>query len=267
MSLDQCLKKDENLRETRLNNFFLGLAGLLESRAQLHQGKGWGSGTVEAEVKSSGRILGYTPQLCIDVGGNVGRYTQALLTEFDTKIVVFEPNKKNHQLLLEVFSNNERVKVENLALSDKNSVATLHADSDGSGLASLTRRRLDHHGITFDFSEQVRTIRFEDYWRENLGSPDIGLLKLDIEGHELEALDGLGKALSQIDLIQFEFGGCNIDTRTYFQDFWYFFKDHSFEIFRIGPLGLRKLERYSERDEYFSTTNYFAKNVGNQVNP
>lgn len=247
------------MREISANNFLLRLAGLLESRAQLYQGKGWGSSTVEIEVKSAGRLLGYNPQLCIDVGGNAGRYTKALLNEFNGKIVVFEPNKKNYQLLLELFSNNEKVKVENLALSDKDGVATLHADLDGSGLASLTRRRLDHHGIPFDFSEQVRTVRFEDYWIEDLGSPEIGLLKLDIEGHELSALEGLGEAINHVDLIQFEFGGCNIDTRTYFQDFWYFFKGHSFEIFRIGPLGLGKLERYSERDEYFSTTNYFAK--------
>ena len=193
------------------------------------------------------------------MGGNVGSYTKALLSEFDTKIVVFEPSKKNHQTLTEVFSGDRRVKVENLALSNTNSIATLHADKDGSGLASLTKRRLDHFGIAFDFAEQVTTIRFEDYWRDKLSSQEIGLLKLDIEGHELTALDGFGNALSHIELIQFEFGGCNIDTRTYFQDFWYFFIQHSFDIFRIGPLGLQKLEGYSERDEFFSTTNYFAK--------
>jgi FkbM family methyltransferase len=177
---------------------------------------------------------------------------------------VFEPNRKNHQILLDTFSSDNRVKVENLALSNKNSVSTLHADRDGSGLASLTKRRLDHFGISFDFAEQVTTTRFEDYWMDKLGSPEIGLLKLDIEGHELAALDGFGNALNHIELIQFEFGGCNIDTRTYFQDFWYFFMENSFDIFRIGPLGIRKIEHYSERDEHFSTTNYYAKNQTNR---
>jgi FkbM family methyltransferase len=247
------------LQKKRIKNFLIGLAGVFESRTQLFQGKGWGSSTVNYEVKEAARLLRDSPHLCIDVGGNVGNYTKALLLEFETKIIVFEPNKKNHQLLLEMFAENKSVEVENLALSDKNSVATLYADLDGSGLASLTKRRLDHHAIPFDFSEQVATVRFEDYWRDKLGSPEIGLLKLDIEGHELAALNGLGSAINHIELIQFEFGGCNIDTRTYFQDFWYFFMEHSFEIFRIGPLGLWKIERYSERDEYFSTTNYFAR--------
>jgi FkbM family methyltransferase len=247
------------LRKGRIKNFIIGLAGLFEYRAQLYQGKGWGASTVNLEVKAAARLLGDNPGICIDVGGNVGSYAKALLLEFETSIVVFEPNKKNHQLLLAMFSDNKSVKVENLALSDKSSVTTLHSNSDGSGLASLTKRRLDHFGIPFDFSEQVTTIRFEDYWKDKLGSPKIGLLKLDIEGHELTALHGLGNAIDHIDLIQFEFGGCNIDTRTYFQDFWYFFKQHSFDIFRIGPLGLSKIEHYSERDECFSTTNYYAK--------
>jgi FkbM family methyltransferase len=244
---------------SRIKKFLNTTADRLEFMAQISQGKGWGSGTVNLEVKAAARLLGDNPKLCVDVGGNRGSYTKLLLREFKTRVVVFEPNKKNYQILLDTFSSDNRVKVENLALSNKNTVSTLFADSDGSGLASLTKRRLDHFNIPFDFAEQVTTIRFEDYWKDKLGSPEIGLLKLDIEGHELSALDGVGRAIDHIDLIQFEFGGCNIDTRTYFQDFWYFFKQHSFDIFRIGPFGLQKIERYSERDEYFSTTNYFAK--------
>jgi FkbM family methyltransferase len=247
------------LSNSKIKNFLLGIAEWLEFRAQLYQGKGWGSSTVDLEVKAAASLLGHIPKLCIDVGGNVGLYSKALLSEFATKIVVFEPNKKNNQILLETFSGNKNVSIEKLALSNENSVATLHADKDGSGLASLTKRKLDHFGISFDFSEQVKTVRFEDYWNDVLGAPAIGLLKLDIEGHELEALDGLGKSINHIELIQFEFGGCNIDTRTYFKDFWNFFTKHSFDIYRIGPLGLRKIKGYRELDEFFSTTNYFAK--------
>lgn len=247
------------MRNFRIKSYVHGFAEWLESRAQLYQGKGWGSGTIDLEVRAAARLLGRNPQLCIDVGGNVGLYTKALLSEFETRVVVFEPNKKNNRLLIEMFSGNKDVSIENLALSNQNSVATLHADKDGSGLASLTKRKLDHFGIPFDFSEQVTTVRFEDYWRDVLGGAEIGFLKLDIEGHELAALDGFGNAINHIDLVQFEFGGCNIDTRTYFQDFWYFFTKHSFDLYRIGPLGLRKIESYREQDEFFATTNYYAK--------
>ena len=84
---------------------------------------------------------------------------------------------------------------------------------------------------------------------------------MDIEGHELDALRGFGEALKHIDVIQFEFGGCNIDTRTFFQDFWYFFQKEGFEIYRITPFDLVKIESYQESEEYFVTTNYLAKRI------
>jgi hypothetical protein len=76
-------------------------------------------------------------------------------------------------------------------------------------------------------------------------------------------LDGFGKAVQATNIFQFEFGGCNIDSRTYFQDFWYFFKENNFVIHRITPFGLEKIERYRESDEFFSTTNYIAANCHN----
>jgi FkbM family methyltransferase len=252
-------KRGRDMRQSKITNLLNGFADRLELAAQISQGKGWGSGTVDLEVKAAAKLLENNPQLCVDVGGNKGGYTKALLREFQTKVVVFEPSKKNYQILEDTFSSSDLVKVENLALSNKSAVSTLYADWDGSGLASLTKRKLDHFGISFDFAEQVRTTRFEDYWIDTLGCPEIGLVKLDIEGHELLALDGFGDAINHIELIQFEFGGCNIDTRSYFQDFWHFFGQYSFEIYRLGPFGLQKIERYSERDEFFSTTNYYAK--------
>ena len=101
---------------------------------------------------------------------------------------------------------------------------------------------------------------FEDYWKTVLNSQQIDICKIDIEGHELDALVGFGEAIKHISVIQFEFGGCNIDTRTFFQDFWYFFQEKGFDLYRISPIGLIHIPRYRELDEFFFiTTNYLAK--------
>jgi FkbM family methyltransferase len=249
-----------------VNTKIFHLIDKLESGVALLQGKGWGSFTLHLEVKAAAKLLATfrttPPRICVDVGGCEGRYTEALLSQFNnSRVIVFEPSGKNYQILKTKFDGDSRVEVENFALSNKTGVSKLYADQDGSGLASLTRRNLDHFGISFTFAEEVKSIKFEDYWVEKLNRAEVGLLKLDIEGHELAALGGLGSSLPHIELIQFEFGGCNIDSRTYFQDFWNFFKRNHFNIFRLGPLGLRKVEHYSERDEFFSTTNYFAKRL------
>jgi hypothetical protein len=78
------------------------------------------------------------------------------------------------------------------------------------------------------------------------------------QGHQVHVLQYQFLA-SECDIVTFEFGGCNIDTRTFFQDFWYFFSRASFTLFRITPSGyLQPLKSYREIDEQFRTINYMA---------
>ena len=60
-----------------------------------------------------------------------------------------------------------------------------------------------------------------------------------------------------IDYIQFEFGGCNIDSRTYFQDFFYAL-DPKYQLHRMVRNGLVPIKRYRETQEIFMTTNFLA---------
>lgn len=224
-------------------------------------GKGWGSSTVEKEFAAALSLLdGKKLELCVDIGGNKGAYTEQIIKQAPScDVVVFEPAKTNVDTLSLKFTNAPNVKIEQCAVSNEIGDATLYSNEDGSGLASLTQRRLDHFGIDFSNTESINTIKFEDYWKVELKSRNIDICKIDIEGHELDALTGFGKAINHVSVIQFEFGGCNIDTRTYFQDFWYFFQENGFDLYRISPIGLIPIPRYGELDEFFSTTNYLAK--------
>ncbi len=226
------------------------------------QGKGWGAGTIKKEFSCAASFFEKVPSLCVDIGGNKGLYTEEIYSRFSQcKIIIFEPSISNFNILHSKFSKNENIIVEQKAISNIQSETTLYSDKDGSGLASLTKRRLEHFGITFENTEQVLVIKFEDYWKNQLDSASIDFVKLDIEGHELDALNGFGDALKSIKVIQFEFGGCNIDTRTYMQDFWYFFTKNNFELYRITPFGKIKISKYRESDEIFSTTNFLARNL------
>lgn len=89
----------------------------------------------------------------------------------------------------------------------------------------------------------------------------IDLLKVDVEGHELDVLIGAGDFIQKIKLIQFEFGGTNIDTRNYFRDYFYFFKNNGFNLFRLTPSGkLIGIFKYNENEERFTCMNYIAIN-------
>jgi len=242
---------------------FFKVMKLIEGAAARAQGKGYGATTVQQEVRLLQRLSGADPKLAVDIGGNVGNYTAELRNNNpDLEIHLFEPSAVNIEKLRGRFSNDPLIRLVPLAVSDRSGSASLFADESGSGLSSLTKRRLDHFRIAFDAEETVNTIRFEDYWNSQLQSRPLDLVKLDIEGHELAALQGFGKALRVTRALQFEFGGCNIDTRTYFQDFWYFFQEQRFALYRITPFGAERIRRYKERDEFFKTTNYIAVNQG-----
>jgi FkbM family methyltransferase len=223
-------------------------------------GIGYGALSIDSEIRSFKKFIP-NAKIFVDVGGNKGLYSMGLIKIFDfQKIHIFEPSIFNVEILKEKFLGNKKIIINNCGLSNVNSSATLFSDKSGSGLASLSNRKLDHFGIKFETMEEISLIRFDEYWDMNITEKYIDLLKIDVEGYELSVLKGVGNKIKNIKIIQFEFGGCNIDTKTYFQDFWYFFLENNFDIYRITPLGKFKISSYSESLERFQTTNYFCVN-------
>ena len=225
-------------------------------------GKGYGAESISIEVKSALSLdLGNQKEgfVVFDIGSNIGNYAQELLLSKKVKeIYCFEPSKMSYAKLAERFSNETKVKLCNIALGKNECHTNLYSDSETSGLASLTKRRVEHFGIDFKNSETIHMKTLTQITQELGVIPDF--IKIDVEGHELDVLNGGIEVLSKVKLIQFEFGGANIDTRTYFQDFWYFFQEQSFDLFRITPNGIKQINSYIEEDEYFKTTNILARN-------
>jgi len=230
----------------------------LEQVGQLIQGKGTGT-SISQECKQALTFIKEDDQkVFIDVGGNKGDFTAEILKNLPkARVLVYEPSAKNIEILAQRFKHNPNVQVFGFGLSNDESSHTLFSDSEGSGLGSLIKRRLEHFDIKFDVSEEISTRRFEEEWNHNLGSPEIALCKIDVEGLEYQVLLGFGGVLDHCDVIQFEFGGTHIDSRNYFQDFWYFFEDKGFDLHRISPIGPIPIKKYSESDEWFQGPSNF----------
>jgi FkbM family methyltransferase len=196
-----------------------------------------------------------------DVGANVGQYTLLLKKTFGNKVIIhsFEPSRKTFDKLKINVKNKTRIHIHNFGLGISNTNTILYSDSDESGLASIFKRRLDHFKIEMNQNEEIK-IKTLDSFCTDKNIEHIHFLKLDVEGSELKVFKGASKMLNSggINFIQFEFGGCNIDSKTYFQDFYYLLKDN-YKIFRIVKDGLFQINTYKEMYEVFLTTNYFAK--------
>ena len=238
---------------------------LLEKAEDLIQrqlGKGSGAWSTKKEAQAISRFVkekSLSEITAIDAGANMGDWSHELLSNFpDAQIFAFEPSKDAYEKLCRRFTNIESINCQNIALGKENKVTKLYSDKSGSGLGSLTKRRVEHFDIDFSY-EEVIEVQTLDTWLSNLGFDLIpNILKMDVEGHEFDILLGAGKTIRKLQIIQFEFGGSNIDTRTYFQDFWYFFRENNFDLFRITPGEPILIKEYSEKDECFRATNYLA---------
>jgi FkbM family methyltransferase len=203
------------------------------------------------------------PLIVFDVGANRGQFLALVLQRMGDRPVrvhAFEPGAAFRELA-ERFGRHPSVAINNAGLGRAPGKAVLHSERAGSGLSSLYRRNLAHFGIEFSAAEDVVIDSVDEYCRRT-GVGRIDLLKIDVEGHELDVLRGAEKLFADrgVRMVTFEFGGCDIDSRTFFQDFWYFFRERGMgRFFRITPSGyLAPIRHYREADEQFRTTNYLV---------
>lgn len=105
------------------------------------------------------------------MGGDIGNYTAELLNQFpQAKIDVLEPSQKNMEALVQRFQSCDRVRIHANALLNATGLTTLFSNEPGSVLGSSTKRKLEHFQIDFDCEEEIQAIRFEEFWKEELGS-------------------------------------------------------------------------------------------------
>jgi FkbM family methyltransferase len=202
---------------------------------------------------------------CIfDVGANIGDYTLNLINAFgnSAELHSFEPSPTTFDRLCQNLTTHPYVNLHNLGLSNEADTITLYKvggeEKDLSGLSSVFRRNLDHINVSMDIQEEIKVERLDSFCKTH-NIQHIHFLKLDVEGNELNILNGAASWLesTKIDFIQFEFGGCNIDSKTYFRDFFSLLSPN-YSIYRVVQDGLVLIEKYSESSEVFTTINYLA---------
>ncbi len=167
----------------------------------------------------------------LDIGANIGYYTMlgASLISRDSQILAFEPQPRVVAKLRRniEFNRLRNVSVFPCVLSDSDGVCTFFVPKAGNeGHGSLQENG------RFEVREKVavQSRRLDDVLTE-MGDPEIGLIKMDVEGAELKVLRGAGKLLQRHrkPVLIFEanednckpFGTCVFDLLRYIHGFGY----------------------------------------------
>ena len=197
----------------------------------------------------------------VDVGAHTGEWSRAALRYAPGgTIFALEPSPEPYARL--AATTDTRMRPFLTGLSDAAGTRTLWMPTGKPELASVHRRDLREFDMTADSSVGVEMTTLDAFCEAN-GIEHITMLKLDVEGHELAVLAGAQATLSaeRVDVIQLEFGGSNLDSRTYLRDFIDALAPYGFGLARILRDGLAPVSR-EESAEIFVYCNLLAVRKG-----
>lgn len=231
------------------------------------------------EIQTSGetalakKLLQFAPNrsVIMDIGANVGEFCLFCAAQASggkkSRIFAFEPSPSIHERLcanIRAARSCDQVTGIPLGLSSRSRNTHLYVTQGYEGNSSLYTRPLGH--LTESAAdEQIQLVTLDEFCSKH-GVNHIFFVKIDIEGEEFACLQGAQNLIShdRIDYIQFEFGGCNIQSRVFLRDFWELLTPR-YDLFRVLQRGLDPIPKYHELLEIFTTTNFLAVRRGERI--
>lgn len=205
----------------------------------------WSLGIYDLSLSETLWRLSDLGEIAVDIGANIG-YTASIMAARvgkAGKVICFEPNPEVYQGLVENVKNWQeiegwsQVQLSPVALSDRAGSGCLEIPQYNRAEASLIAASESRDRSITARTYSVELARFDDFW---LGEkPKIGILKIDVEGHELNVFQGAEQFLSQhlIRDIVFE------EHQYYPSEATRYLEQHGYTIFRLWKGFWRPLLR------------------------
>lgn len=146
------------------------------------------------------RILPYVPEdgRIVDIGANVGLFTECLLRERPrASAVLFEPVQRYHDHCVRRLSGFPNVTVHRLGVGNQAGPVTIYKAAHNFGANSVMedimfdrRANSEVREDTVIEPEEIHMVVFSDFAREH-GIGDVDLVKTDTEGYDFAVLEGM----------------------------------------------------------------------------
>ncbi len=174
-------------------------------------------------------------RVALDVGCHQGVWTDQILGQQPSaKVFGFEPTPTLADQLEAKYCDDPRFSLERSALGRVPGSATLFTQE-----ASSTNSLVRNAAATIVETIEVEVTTGDEFLaRSNLDSVDY--LKIDVEGHDLQALLGFSEALNagRVGVVQFEYNGWNAISHDLLGDFYALLEPLGFTLGRVHPTGL-----------------------------
>lgn len=174
-------------------------------------------------------------RVAMDVGCHAGAWTDHLLNRQQAASVIgFEPTPDLAIRLEGKYADEPRFSLERVALGQAPGSATLYVQ-DESSVNSLV------HNPAADVVDEIEVeVTTGDEFLRRVGLDQIDYLKIDVEGHDLQALLGFSEALNAgaIGVVQFEYNEWNAISHTLLGDFYSYLEPLGYTLGRVHPTGL-----------------------------
>lgn len=153
--------------------------------------------------------------ICLDIGANIGIISIAMSAlALQGRVFAFEASKKNYELLKTNLSLNHITNVEplQLAIYDRSGEVVFEHVNEFAAGSYISETAVHDHRAE---SERVHCVRLSDWVNSRAELRTIDLIKMDIEGAEIRALQGGQEVFRKYKpLLMVE---CNSYTLTHFQ--------------------------------------------------
>jgi FkbM family methyltransferase len=131
------------------------------------------------------------PNISLDIGANIGNHT-LLIAQLSQKLISFEPVDFIFKALDQNIKSNKlsNTIAFNVGLSNKEMATDIFIPKNGNlGSSSITERKGDGEALSIVLKKG------DDFLREYGFGSSVDFIKIDVEGHEAEALQGLQKTI------------------------------------------------------------------------
>lgn len=131
----------------------------------------------------------------MDLGGYTGVWAQQIIDKYNPKVYILEPIEKFHNIMVDKFSDNSKVHLMNVGVSNEDKEDFIYMGGDGTSSSLVNGEKVK---VTFKTIESVL---------ESWGLSSVDLIQINIEGDEYPLLESMlsNGSINKFKNIQIQF--------------------------------------------------------------